>query len=35
MYTGSGSTDDAANFMCRTPREERNHGRHEDDDDDD
>jgi len=32
VYTGTGSTDDAANFKCRTPREERHHG---DDDDDD
>jgi len=35
VYTGVGSTDDAANFQCRKPREERNHGGHEDDDDDD
>jgi feruloyl esterase len=35
VYTGTGSTDDAANFNCRLPREERRHGRHHDDDDDD
>jgi feruloyl esterase len=33
VYTGAGSTDDAANFKCRVPREERHHG-HDDDDDD-
>ena len=33
VYTGTGSTDDAANFKCRMPREERHHG-HDDDDDD-
>jgi feruloyl esterase len=32
VYSGTGSTDDAANFKCRMPREERHHG-HEDDDD--
>src|SRR5207302_1415547 len=27
VYSGTGSTDDAANFKCRTPREERPSGR--------
>jgi hypothetical protein len=31
----SGSTDDAANFRCGNPREERDHGRPEDGDRDD
>ena len=35
LYTGTGSTNDAANFKCRLPREERRHGGHHDDDDDD
>jgi len=35
VFTGTGSTNDAANFKCRMPREERRHGRHHDDDDDD
>jgi feruloyl esterase len=35
VYTGSGSTDDAANFRCRSPREEGNHGRSEDDEHED
>jgi len=35
VYTGSGSTDDAANFQCRKPRGERHRGGHRDDDDDD
>jgi tannase/feruloyl esterase len=32
VYSGTGSTDDAANFKCRMPREERHRG-HDDDDD--
>ena len=32
VYTGSGSTDDAANFKCRMPREERHNRREHDDD---
>ena len=32
VYGGSGSTDDAANFKCRMPAEERRHGRGHDDD---
>jgi feruloyl esterase len=35
VYTGSGSTNDAANFKCRKPREERDRDGHEDDDHDD
>jgi feruloyl esterase len=35
VWSGSGSTDDAANFKCRMPQEERHHGRHDRDDDDD
>jgi feruloyl esterase len=35
VYTGSGSTDDAANFQCRKPRGERHHGGRRGDDDDD
>ncbi len=35
VYAGSGSTNDAANFKCRNPHEERDHGGHEDDDHDD
>jgi feruloyl esterase len=35
VYTGSGSTNDAANFKCRKPREERARDGHEDDDHDD
>jgi hypothetical protein len=35
VYTGSGSTDDAANFKCRNSREERDHRGHDDDDHDD
>jgi feruloyl esterase len=31
-YMGTGSTDDAANFKCKMPREERHHGHDEDDD---
>ncbi len=31
VYKGSGSTNDAANFACRTPKGEK----HGDDDDDD
>ena len=31
-YVGTGSTDDAANFKCKMPREERHHGHDEDDD---
>jgi feruloyl esterase len=34
VYSGSGSTDDAANFKCRMPREERDRRGHHDDDDD-
>ena len=34
-YKGTGDTNDAANFKCRNPREERDHGGHEDDDHDD
>jgi feruloyl esterase len=34
VYTGSGSTDDAANFRCRNPRGEK-HDRDDDDDHDD
>jgi feruloyl esterase len=34
VYQGSGSTDDAANFKCRTPRDERHDDRRDDDDDD-
>jgi len=33
VYKGRGSTNDAANFSCRTPKGEK-HG-HDDDDDDD
>jgi feruloyl esterase len=32
VYSGTGSTDDAANFKCRMPREERHHGDDHDDD---
>jgi feruloyl esterase len=35
VYTGSGSTNDAANFKCRKPREERDRDGHEDDEHDD
>ena len=35
VYTGSGSTNDAANFKCRNPREERDQNGQEDDDHDD
>ena len=34
VYKGRGSTDDAANFSCRTPKGGK-HGKHDDDDDDD
>ena len=34
VYKGRGSTNDAANFSCRTPKGEK-HGKHDDDDDDD
>jgi feruloyl esterase len=40
VYKGSGSTDDASNFACRKPRDDKHHGKHhghhhDDDDDDD
>ena len=28
VYDGSGSTDDEANFKCRSPRHEHHHGGH-------
>ena len=33
VYDGSGSTDDAANFVCRKPRGDKQDGDHDDDDD--